>query len=198
MTDPGPGYALSCSVDPTTGNLAVANGPNVAVYPQGQGTPTIYKASDVGAEDCAYDDSGNLFADGSYYDDKMAELPAGGSSFSDIALSEQMTTQHLQWWDKRLVIEVTPASVHGPYQIFQVRISGSNGVVSGPVLLYGKNEHRGVQRREFALSGNNLVMPDGPGYSMLNLWRYPKSGKPYKVLDQRPRDYTFYGVAISK
>jgi len=198
LTDPGPGYALSCSVDPTTGNLAVANGPNVAVFPQGQGTPTIYEASDVGAEDCAYDDSGDLFVDGSYYDDKIAELPAGGSSFSDIALSEQMTTQHLQWWDKRLVVEVAPESIHGPYQIFDVRISGSSGIVSGPVLLYGKNKHRGVQRLGFTLSDNSLVMPDGPGYSLLNLWHYPKGGKPYKVLNSRPRDYTFYGVTISK
>ncbi|MGC1987046.1 MAG: hypothetical protein WA668_16800 [Candidatus Cybelea sp.] len=56
LTDPGPGYATSCSVDPTTGNLAVANQSNVAIYPEGQGIPTIYKTTDFGAEDCAYDD----------------------------------------------------------------------------------------------------------------------------------------------
>jgi hypothetical protein len=198
LTDPGPGYAMSCSVDPTTGNLAVANGYNVAVYPDAQGTPTIYEASDVGAWDCAYNDSGDLFVDGYTYQGKIAELPAGGTSFSDIALSEQMNTAHLQWRGKRLLIEEPPIGQHGPYQIFQVRISGSSGIVSGPVLLYGKNKHRGVQFIEFALSGKSLVMPDGPGYSMLNLWRYPKGGEPYKVLDPRPRDYAFYGVAISK
>jgi hypothetical protein len=199
LTDPGPGYALSCSVDPTTGNLAVANGSNVAVYTHGQGTPTTYEVSDFLAIDCAYDDSGDLFADGrAYEDDEIAELPAGGESFSYIALSEEMETFHLQWWDNRLVIEGPPYGPHTPYPIFQVRISGSNGIVSGPVYLDGKNKHRGSEAIEFALSGNTLVMPDGPGYGMLNLWRYPKGGKPDKVLDSKPRDYDFYGVAISK
>jgi hypothetical protein len=198
LTDPGPGYAESCSVDPTTGNLAVANVKDVAVYPNARGTPTVYEASDVGAFDCAYDDSGDLFVDGEAYNDKIAELTAGGTSFSDIDLSYQMHTGHLQWWDKRLLIEEPPEGAHGAYQIFQVRVSGSSGIVSGPVLLYGKNKHRGVQFVEFALSGNSLAMPDGPGYSLLNLWRYPKGGKPYAVLDSRPRHYSFYGVAISK
>jgi len=66
------------------------------------------------------------------------------------------------------------------------------------VLLDGKNKHRGHIFIEFTLSDNSLVMPDGPGYSMLNLWRYPKGGRPNKILDPRPRDYDLYGVAISK
>jgi hypothetical protein len=198
LTDPGPGYAMSCSVDPTTGDLEVANVQNVVVYPGGQGTPTVYEASDVGAWDCAYDDSGDLFVDGHTYDEKIAELPAGGTSFSDIALSEQVITGHLQWWDKRLLIEEPPEFAHGAYEVFQVRVSGSSGIVSGPAVLYGKNKHRGHIYIEFAASANSLVMPDGPGYGLLNLWHYPKGGNPYKALDSKPRDYAFYGVAISK
>ena len=197
LTDPGPGYALSCSVDPTTGNLAVANAKDVAVYPGARGTPTVYEAPDVGAFDCAYDDSGDLFVDGETYTDKIAELPAGGTNFSDIALSQQMHTDHLQWWRNRLIIEEPPESLHGPYQIFQVRLSGSSGIVSGPVLLYGKTHHR-LGEVDFVASARTIVMPEGPGLSLLNLWHYPKGGRPYKVLDQRPRDYAFYGVAISK
>jgi hypothetical protein len=197
LTDPGPGHALSCSVDPKTGNLAVANGPNVAIYPQGQGIATVYEASDVGAYDCAYDGSGDLFVDGQSYGNKIAELPAAGTSFSDIALSKTTLTLHLQWWNKRLVILGGTEGPHGPYEIFQVRISGSDGIVSGPVLLYGKSKHR-LGDVEFVALGNTIVMPEGPGYSMLNLWRYPKGGRPYKVLDPRPRDYDFFGVTISK
>ncbi len=198
LADPGPGWALSCSVDPTTGNLAVANGNNVVVYPNAQGTPTIYEASDVGAWDCAYDGSGDLFVDGHSYGNKIAELPVGGASFLDITLNESVAWAHLLWWDKRLVTGGYSRSVHGPIEVFQVSISGSNGIVSGPVLLYGKSKHRPGTADEFALSGDTLVMPEGPGDSLLNLWHYPKGGKPYKVLDQRPRDYDFYGVAISK
>ena len=197
LTDPGPGWAQSCSVDPVTGSLAVANVDDVAVYPQGHGTPAVYEASDVGAWDCAYDSSGDLFVDGHSYDDKIAELPVGGTSFSDIALSEPTGTRHLQWWKKRLVL-FAGNDGRDPYQIFQVRISGSNGIVSGPIGLDGKSKHRPGTALEFALSGSTIIMPDGPGDSMLNLWHYPKGGKPYKVLDSRPRDYDFYGVTISK
>ena len=41
LNDPGEPYG--CSVDPTTGNLAVTNGSDsVAIYPSAQGTPTLY------------------------------------------------------------------------------------------------------------------------------------------------------------
>jgi hypothetical protein len=198
LTDPGPGYAQSCSVDPTTGNLAVANGSNVAVYPNAQGTPIVYEASDVGASDCAYDDSGDLFVDGHTYDTKIAELPAGGSGFSDIALSKAIGTDHLQWWNKRLVIYGGTYGPHGSGRIFQARISGSNALVSGRVLLYGKSKHRGVTLVEFALAGSTIIMANGPGDSLASLWHYPKGGKPYKVIDLRPDDYDFYGVVISE
>lgn len=198
LTDPGPGYAQSCSVDPTTGNLAVANGLDVAVYPEAQGTPIVYEASEVGAWDCAYDDSGDLFVDGHSYQDKIAELPAGGTNFSNIALSEPIITRHLQWRGKSLLLQEPPLSAKGPYQIFKVRISGSNGIVSGPLTLYGENKHRATGNVEFSLFRKTIVMPDGPGYSLINLWHYPKGGKPYKVIDLRPRNHTFYGVAISK
>ncbi len=195
LTDPGPGYARGCSVDPTTGNLAVANEQDIAIYPDAQGTPTIYEASDVGAWDCSYDNSGNLFVDGPYYGDEIAELPAGGMNFSDIALSKATGTGHLQWWSKRLVLYGGTDGIHGPYEIYQVRVSGSSGIVSGPVLLYGKAKHRtaGVG---FALSSKTIVMPEGPAHSLLDLWHYPKGGKPYKIINRQP--YAFYGVAISE
>lgn len=196
LTDPGPGYAQACSVDPTTGNLAVANGPNVAVYAPGQGTPTIYEASDVGAKDCAYDNSGDLFVGSDDYVGKIAKLPAGGTSFSDITLSEAISTWHLQWWRNRLVI-YAGAGVRAPYPIYQIRISGSNGVVSGPVLLYGDSKRRRGTFVQFALFGKTIVMPEGPNLTTLDLWHYPKGGNPYKLLNRRRR-YSFFGVAISK
>jgi hypothetical protein len=128
----------------------------------------------------------------------IAELPSGGTSFTDIDLTKATGTGHLQWWNKRLVLYGGYQSVHGPYEVFQVRVSGSTGVVSGPVLLYGKSKHRNGAGVDFVLSSSTIAMPDGPGDSMLNLWHYPKGDKPYKVLDSRPRDYSFYGVAISK
>jgi hypothetical protein len=196
LTDPGPGYARGCSVDPTTGNLAVANQENVAVYPDAQGSPTVYEASDIGAWDCAYDNLGNLFVDGPYYGDMIAELPSGGTSFTDIDLTKATGTGHLQWWNKRLVLYGGTGGPHGPYEIFQVRISGSSGVVSGPVLLQGKAKHR-LGDAEFTLSGSTIIMPEGPSQHLLDFWHYPKGGKPYNVISSYRSD-AFYGTAISQ
>ena len=71
LNDPD-GRANGCSVDPTTGNLAVADfwGPseiigNVAVFPKANGPPTSYSNSNIFYDYyCGYDDNGNLFVDG--------------------------------------------------------------------------------------------------------------------------------------
>jgi hypothetical protein len=196
LSDPGPGHALSCSVDPTTGNLAVANGSNVAIYPHGQSTPVIYDASDVGAADCAYDNSGNLFVDG-HYKEEIAELAAGGTSFSDISLSKAVGTYHIQWWKNRLVMYAGHESQKDPYQIVQINISGSVGIVSAPIYLDGDAKHRSSTAEEFALMGNTIAMPEARGFSEIDLWHYPKGGNPYKVFRPRPIRNGYYGVAIS-
>ncbi len=196
LTDPGPGYARGCSVDPATGNLAVANQKDVAIYPNAQGNPTVYPATDVGAWDCAYDDSGDLFVDGAYYGNKIAELPAGGTSFADIGLSKTIRTGHLQWWHRHLVLFGGWKSEHGPYELFQVRISGSSGIVTGPTLLYGESTRRALSGVEFTLSSGTIVMPKGAGDSLLDLWHFPKGGKSYEVIGRHDGD--FYGVALSK
>lgn len=198
LADPGPGYAQSCSVDPLTHNLAVANGPDVAIYPKGKGLPKIYEASDVGAEDCAYDLSGDLFVDSRSHNNAIAELLSGGTDFSDITLTEEIPTAHLQWQRKGLVIGGARVSQRGPTEIFRVSISGSKGIVNGPILLYGNSRNRPSTDVEFALSMRTIAMPDGPGDSLINLWHYPRGGKPYRVINKRTHNAGFYGVALSE
>ena len=65
-----PGYPeLNCSVDPTTGNLALGVlgntcGDCFVVFAGGSGTATVYTPSgQTGLPGCGYDNSGNLFCD---------------------------------------------------------------------------------------------------------------------------------------
>jgi hypothetical protein len=57
---------LNCSIDPTTGNLAVVGSPyiggsdGVAIYKKARGRPTFYADSGFGDYECGYDDKGNL------------------------------------------------------------------------------------------------------------------------------------------
>ena len=63
---------IACSVDPTTGNLAVTNyGPdywyhgNVLVFPNGSGNPKSYDVEGLWFYyGCSYDEKGNLWIDG--------------------------------------------------------------------------------------------------------------------------------------
>ncbi len=80
-----PGQTWSCSVDPTTGNLAVlflspSQGEGVAIYPHGQGSPTFFYASPNAAlAYCGFDNSGNLFLDGGTDYERVSfwEIPKG-------------------------------------------------------------------------------------------------------------------------
>lgn len=78
---------IGCSVDATTGNLAVTSWyGGVYVYPQATGTPKNYTAHWYEDANCAYDASGNLYIDGAvefrgeYWRAALWELPAHGNA----------------------------------------------------------------------------------------------------------------------
>ena len=81
------GAPVNCSIDPTTGNLAVVGYPyeghsdGVAIYKKARGRPTFYADSGFGDYECGYDDKGNLFIDGYVYSGHLnfAELPKGAA-----------------------------------------------------------------------------------------------------------------------
>jgi hypothetical protein len=92
-------YPGGCSVDPTTGNLAVANlltnsysydPGDVAIYTDAKGTPTTYSDPAMYyVYFVGYDDSGNLYVTGVSPSAtfQFAELPKGGSSLINITLT---------------------------------------------------------------------------------------------------------------
>ena len=63
--DDSPDTPYTCAVDPTTGNLAVANNDNIAIWPKGgSGQPTRYTDSALGSfGGCAYDTAGKFTDD---------------------------------------------------------------------------------------------------------------------------------------
>ncbi len=150
-------YPTGCSIDPTTGSLAVSNdatancpgGGNVAVYPNAQGSPTIYTDSTF---ECflgtAYDNSGNLFvggvADGSGHYFQLAELPRGGSTLTNVSLNEQIPCRPLDGtcknsiqWDGNDIVVTVPMGKHSPV-LYRVSVSSSNGTVVGTTTFKGK------------------------------------------------------------
>jgi hypothetical protein len=111
LYDPGVSPA-DCSIDATTGNLAVVGFTNsLAIYTGAKGAPHTYKMGGLGVDFlfCTYDGSGNLFVDGirpgarpghPYGRFGLSELPKGNTRVRRISLRnyfEPYGGWQLQW-----------------------------------------------------------------------------------------------------
>lgn len=204
LTDPG--AANGCAFDPMTGNLAVANNPgtsvdgNVAIFQGAQGTPTIYFDSSFQRfVSCAYDNLGNLYADGVEPGNVVDELPKGGDELTEIQLSTTINPGSLQWLRRRLVAATVETTSRGSQPIYNVKVSGNTGSVRGPILLSSSNDRRATGAIQFWIQNKTII---GPGHlegrnGSLQFWKYPQGDLPTKVIKPNKHD-SFFGVAISR
>ena len=119
------GEAAGCTVDPTTGNLAVTilGTGSVVVFTGGSGSGTTLFDGLSSTYFAAYDDEGDLFVDGITSSDTygLVELPKGGSSFETITLSPSLGFPgELQWHRNYLAIG-------GSGGIYHYAIHGTKG-----------------------------------------------------------------------
>jgi hypothetical protein len=193
INDPD-GRANGCSVDPTTGNLAVADfwGPsevigNVAVYPKASGTPTSYSNPNIFYDYyCAYDDKGNLFVDGETEGSVfgLGELAKGGNTLNFVNIDQTIYLPGgVQWDGKYLAVGDQVAVKHNfTSTIYQMSINGSQATTVNTMILTGSNEvaqfwipriHNGAKRRY----GDRLIAPNQDGKDTL-FYDYPSGGNP--------------------
>ncbi len=188
-------FPLGCAVDPTTGNLAVANmqamdgsGGNVAIYTGAIGKPTYYTALGMsGYSWCTYDDRGDLFVSGGGVSG-LAELPAGSQTMDAIALS--VAGNGLQWDGRYLAMLDRQSKV-----IYRISVSGSSGSVVGTAHLKGLIASVGW---DFVLDGDKAVVPYAPkGYDLrkFGFWKYPRGGQRGRSFSGGGYDYQ--GVTLS-
>ncbi|HLY03059.1 MAG TPA: hypothetical protein VKR56_11280 [Candidatus Cybelea sp.] len=176
----------SCSSDPTTGNLAVANfgfasAPgNVAIYQNAQGTPALYSDSAIYYYwFCGYDDRGNLFVDGINHSGSpvFAELPRRGGTFRNITLNERIKKPGSVQWDGTY-ITITDERARA---IDRVKVSGSRGTIVGTTMLDGwRTSRRGEQ--SWLQGGTAIVSPDAHNLRQIGFWPYPAGGNPTKII----------------
>lgn len=202
LTDPGEGN--SCAIDPSTGDLAVANwssgspstNGDVAIYRNARGTPRTFTAKAVSAYLwCAYDDAGDLFVDG--IDGKhvsyLVELSKGANSFEKVSLDRRIAPSSLQWLDGRLLV-AGDASMSGPEHVYRVEVAANKGTIVGSTTLesrQGMNSWGG----EFVVEGGHVAGPSYPR-RFLSTWSYPKGGPALRYVG-RAHVKEFYGFAIS-
>jgi hypothetical protein len=177
------GVISNCSVDPTSGDLAVMiyYPPGLAIYPDATGSPTFYLyPKDFFASGCTYDDKGNLFVDGtnspSYAYASLLELPAAGGSFVNIALpkiSESSPSGGVRWHGKELVLS------DGAAALYRLAVHGSKARVVGTTQLGGLSNVWDFWIRGKTVVGSNTY---GSSPSVL-IWNYPEGGQPIKAIN---------------
>jgi hypothetical protein len=180
-------YPLGCSVDPTTGNLAVSNiaskgsgsAPgNVAIYVKAKGKPKYYADPSINQYGyCSYDNQGNLFVDGIFLppdNPQVAELPAGGTSFTNLTLNHSLDGNNvsaLLWDGKYLAITSQDSSV-----IYRFQISGTKATKVGETKLRGS-----TAVGAFWLYSGALYAPVFTGsVGSVGVYHYPIGGRPLK------------------
>jgi hypothetical protein len=185
---------MGCAVDPTTGNLAVANigsdnGGSLAIYQHAKGKPTIYTSPLGNYASCAYDDHGNLLTTNGYdgsnqYGSSFAWLAKGSDSLTPITISggtstygESFNDVHGIAWDgKYWVINGV-----GINELSRVTIAHLGGHVAGTTFIYGPHGQMGpvaIYNTSRRSQGTQAVGTVAYVYPEVLYWRYPSGGQP--------------------
>jgi hypothetical protein len=180
-----------CSLDPTTGNLAVKNNADydlgIGVYRHAKGKPSFYADPDFYQYfGCGYDSQGNLFTDGWNHSLEfvVAELPKGSSSFVAITLRKLPYTIYLsggiKWDGKYVAIDDMDRST-----IYQVKVRRSVGTVVGATVLTdgystGAFWFPGLRWGESGRQATQVVGTHA--YSGIQYWNYPAGGHSTKTI----------------
>lgn len=179
-----PGYQPDgCSVDPTSGDLAVAaplsaigREGHLAIFTNARGTPKTYTIKNIYYYYfCSYDDAGDLFVDGSGRAgvSHVAELPAGGATLENIALNHKVPAiSGVLWHGTSLAIE----NGHVPTSIDRFAIDG------GTARFTGKTKVTGAKNLlQFSIQGSTLIAPDADEGSVF-FYQYPAGGSPFATI----------------
>lgn len=187
-----------CSIDPTSGNLAVVGyGPekpnvpgSILVYAGARGTPKVYRVKFGETSFCGYDNKGNLFVDGFGYNEQpsfaFGEIPNGGSKFKRISLHYSIGYPGPVQWDGKYVMVGDDDSDY----INRYDIRGNRAVqVGGNIILDGMYVNAAW------VQGSKVVVTDrGNSVSQVLFYDYPAGGQPIRTIGNIDEEF---GVTIS-
>jgi hypothetical protein len=196
----------SCSVDPSSGDLAVTNRypTAVAVFRNATGSPTMYKLDGFSYwGTCTYDGNGDLFANNWADSKAIAELPRGASALQAIPLKKPFLSYGMQSDGEYLAMRRLPRGPFvGPTVIERVQVSNFIGSIVAETLLDNRDNRQPDFVAELFIDGGTIIGPQGfretggnPHGTSLDTWSYPTGGKQLKAIF---RNASIDGVVISR
>jgi hypothetical protein len=194
--------AHSCSVDPTTNDLAVAfegKGGDIAIFQNEQGSPSMYQST-LDSSYCGYDASDNLFVDGYYGSGYigLSELPKGSSTFTRLTINGTLDDPpaQVQWDGQHVGYESTGKN---SATVQRLSISGSTATVVHAVHLR-RVTHRATQSWIYknVIVAAFYTASKGKSANKVGIWRYPAGGRPVVEYSYtRYDDPVFQAVTVS-
>jgi hypothetical protein len=193
LADPN-GIPSSCSVDPTTGNLAVVNGVGsaqngVLLYRRARGIPKVIVDPSISYYYfCGFDNAGNLYIDGqnsNLSQVEIAVLPHGKTAFVNLTANKSIGFPGDVRWDGRFIAIENQSK----NEIYRFSVTGSHAKLQGVTLLAGA-----ADVIAFWIDGDIVVGADYRG-NQIGYWKYPAGGAAVEFITgiQSPA-----GVAVSK
>lgn len=198
----GPGLPVGCSIDPTTGDLAVTGfSTEVKIFKNARGKPSLFNDPNFYfLQYCGYDDKGNLFIAGwrtSKGKPGFAELAKSSKKVTNITLNASIYRDAGVQWDGKhvAVFGYYPNSSTGQPVIYRFAISGDQGTQVGMTTL-GSPAYLIFQ---FFIVGGTIIAPNWYGqtdgsYNVL-FYNYPAGGPPVTTLTNSV--YSPRGVVLS-
>ncbi len=207
---------MGCSVDPTTGNLAVAASESVDVFVHARGKAHVYQ-NHVCFPFWApgYDASGNLYAEAllygsakplSGYSDPLAcELPHGGKSLRGVHLSGFgiYYPASVMWDGKHLTLTDQDYMDNHETVIYRVSEDSSGNLTSiGKTMLTDSCDGNDVEVPQpfifgKVIVGGNLRCSYYGSKPRFDYWTYPAGGNPTRSLQSPPEKPVGQSVSVA-
>jgi len=212
------GYPFGCSVDPTTGNVAVVSEPasshGLAVVQIWHKGSEVFEGSNSACTYLSmpgYDNKGNLYAECAPFFGSIGvvEVPAGGTSLNNVSFNGVLYNwQNSVMWDGRYITlsNAHNGSSSGATTIFQATENASGGLVAvnetvltdtcsdfeytaQPFIVGSRNTPANKKQGVAVVGGNTYCS------NRFNYWAYPAGGNPSSSLSSAPPDA--YGDSVS-
>ncbi len=198
-------YPEGCSVDPVTGDLAVADyasnpklGPGaVTIFRKAKGMGKSYQDSSFGEYFfCSFDAKGNLYVDGTNVGTTqalLAEMPHGSTLLTNITLDKEIGPYPLavQWDGKYVALQGSTRA------LYRIKVSGSTGTIVQTTRFKGDRSDLVAQ---FWIAGRTILIPYGNGRRIvkkIGLWPYPDGGVATKSINAPRLTAELFGTTLS-